>query len=159
MDEYTKLYSTNLKRKYNQITNEIILENIKSIEEKISQMKSSLEEIEKLEKNPSSGKKNMEKNLAKNPQISEMFDLSKFSLTKIQENFNCLTEEEKNNSKIQIEHSFLYININIDKAFEIFVDFYNKKIDENLNFNLLLKEFTERFVSRIFELDRTIYVK
>ena len=33
MADYTTLYSTNLKRKYNQISNEIILENIKSIEE------------------------------------------------------------------------------------------------------------------------------
>ena len=47
MDKYSILYTNSLKRKYNQITNEIILENIKSIEEKISEMKISFEILEK----------------------------------------------------------------------------------------------------------------
>jgi len=162
MEQYSNLYSNNLKKKYNQITNEIILENIKSIEDKISQMKNSLKKIEFSAEENFLQEKNDIKNTQKISEISEIFDLSKFSISKIQENLKNLTPEEKLNLKIQIEHSFFYININIDKAFEIFMEkLDNQKIEieKNLNLNNLLKEYCHRFVSRILELDRIIYVR
>jgi len=164
MEDYSNLYSNSLKRKYNQITNDIILENIKSIEDKISQMKIDLENLDKNE-NESYNENNyqnfslQEENSPKNIQkISEIFDLSKFSLKKIQENINNLTEEEKSNIKIQVEHSYFYLNINVDKSFEIFLEkLSNKKIEKNLN--SLIKEYCKRFISRILELDRITYVR
>jgi hypothetical protein len=164
MDKYSILYTNSLKRKYNQITNEIILENIKSIEEKISEMKIS---FEILEKNVNAVDNKYEKQIFSQPTLintnnhqkfSHIFDSSKFSLKKIQENIDNLTKEEKSDLNIHIEHSYFYLNINIDKSFEIFIEeIRNKKIEDNLNY--LIKEYCQRFISRILELDRLIYVR
>lgn len=160
MEQYSNLYSTNLKKKYNQITNQIILENINSIESKISELKNSLENNFE---NKDFNSFNREKSQKEAKFNSEIFDLGKFSVKKIQENFNNLSQEQKNEIKMQIEHSFFYLNINIDKAFEIFMEnFSNKDIafnNDNNDNDILMREYLERFISRIFELDRIIYVK
>ena len=129
-------------------------------------MKENLRNLEESQKN--SGNFDFKENEnEKEPQkdflLSDIFDLKKKSLKEIEENLNELSSEMNENDKIKmhLEHSFVYLNINIDKSFEIFLEKIRNGnfLETSKNEISLLEVYLERFISRILELDRIVYVK
>ena len=78
-------------------------------------------------------------------------------MNSIEQTIKNLPKEKTESIKFNLEYSYFYLNINIDKSFEIFKKFiFNKNM--NNTFKSFYERYVESFISRIFELDRLIYV-
>ena len=91
-------------------------------------------------------------------EFKNIFDLNKHSIKEIKEKVKALPKDKLESLKFNIEHSYFYLNVDIDKSFDIFkANILGKKINNDTK--ALVEEFVEKFISRIYELDKLIYVQ
>jgi hypothetical protein len=162
--EYSNFYSDNLEKKYNKILKEIIHEKVFSIESEIKSMKEISEKIKNTKINLGDLKfdnSNMNKNNnIKGNEKSEyknIFDLSRNSIIEIKEKIKALPQNKTESLRFNVEFSDFYLNVDIDKSYEIFKEFILAKSVPN-DWKASVEEYAGNFLMRTYELDRFIYV-
>jgi len=164
MREYSNFYSDNLKKKYNKILKEIIREKVFSIESEILSMKEISEKIKNTKINFEDLKfdnfnKNNNNNIKGNEksEYKNIFDLSKNSIKEIKEKIKALPLNKTESLRFNIEFSDFYLNVDIDKSYEIFKEnIFAKSVPNNMK--AAVEEYAGNFLMRTYELDRFIYV-
>lgn len=164
MREYSNLYSDSLEKKYNKILKEIIREKVFSIESEIKSMKEIREKMkntkinfDEFKLNYNSYNNEQQNKINEKSEFKNIFDLSKNSIKEIKEKIKALPPNKTESLRFNVEYSDFYLNVDIDKSFEIFREnILNKTVTSDLK--ATVEEFSEHFLLRIYELDRLIYV-
>jgi hypothetical protein len=165
MREYSNLYSDNLEKKYNKILKEIIREKVAVIENEINSMRDIFNNAKESKINVDEFvNKESAQTTKKNDKINkgefkDTFDLSKHSIKDIKLKVETLPKSTTESIIFNTEYANFYLNIDIDKSFEIYKDNISNKSISNKKDSSSLEEFANNFINRIYELDRLIYVR
>lgn len=168
MREYANLYTDKLKKKYNKILKQIIREKVLSIEDEIESMKSLYAKMQNVkidlkdlkfnnETNSNLNNNNKDNNVKTQREFKNIFDLSKNSIKEIKEQIKALPKNKTESLSFNIEHSQFYLNVDIDKSFEIFKENIFAQVIQN-NSKTVIENYATNFLLRVLELDRIIYV-
>lgn len=159
MREYSNLYSDNLEKKYNKVLKEIIREKLSYIENEINSMKEIFNKSidPKINYDELVFKDNSQKieNKSNKGEFKDIFDSN--SIKDIKEKIKVLPKDKVESLKFNVEYADFYLNVDIDKSFELFKENISSKNISN-DTKSLLEQFTKNFITRIYELDRLVYV-
>jgi len=170
VSEYSNLYSDSLEKKYSKILKEIIREKVFSIESEIKSMKEIYGKMKNTKINSEKfkinnaydnvfNKKVLPDESSKNEkkEFKNIFDLSKNSIKEVKEKIKALPLIKTESLRFNVEYSEFYLNVDVDKSFEIFKEnILGKSISSDLKPALDL--YAGRFLVRIYQLDKLIYV-
>jgi len=161
--EYSNLYVDNIEKKYAEILKGLIKEKYFELKNEIESMKQNFNNFkenknfpEKFDFNHNLQINESIKNLEKS-EFSYIFDLNKNNIIDVKAKIKELPKEKYESLKFNVEYSDFYLSVDIDKSFEIFK---NNLLDLKISYDLkkLVEEYATNFITRIFELDRLIYV-
>lgn len=93
-----------------------------------------------------------------NSEFRNLFENNKDTIKQIEEKILALPKEKLQAENFNIEYSGFYLNINIDKSFEIFKEKIFPLNTIKSAFKANYEAYIQKFISRIIELDRMIYV-
>lgn len=160
MREYSNLYADSLEKKYNKVLKETIREKVLSIETEINAMKQIFEKMKNTKFNNDEFKFDSSSSSVTGNESNEfknIFDLRKNSIKAIKEKIKALPQNKTQSLRFNLEYSDFYLNVDVDKSFEIFKEnIVSKTISSDLK--AVVEDYIGNFLLRIYELDRLIYV-